>query len=42
MNENEKNFLKKVNQYRKLRQYIHQQKRKLHSLTYKARKINKR
>ena len=41
MNENEKNFLKKVTKYRKLRQYIHQQKRKLHSLILKLEKLIK-
>ena len=39
MKGNEKNFLKKVNRYRRLRQSIHQQKRKWHSLILKARKI---
>jgi IS605 OrfB family transposase len=41
MNGNEKNFLKKVNKYRKLRQYIHQQKRKLHSFILKLENLNK-
>ena len=39
MKGNEKNFLKKVNQYRQLRQSIHQQKRKLHSLILKLEKL---
>ena len=41
MKGNEKNFLKKVNKYRQLRQSIHQQKRKLHSLILKLEKLNK-
>ena len=41
MKGNEKNFLKKVNQYRRLRQSIHQQKRKWHSLILKLEKLNR-
>ncbi|MFC3883631.1 hypothetical protein ACFOU2_08960, partial [Bacillus songklensis] len=39
MKGNEKTFLKKVKNYRRLRNYIHQKKRKLHSLTIKLAKL---
>lgn len=39
MKGNEKNFIKKVNQYRKLRNYIHQKKRKLYSMNLKLNKL---
>ncbi|KAA9023869.1 hypothetical protein [Niallia endozanthoxylica] len=38
MKGNERNFFKKVDRYRKLRQHIHQKKRKLHSLKLKLEK----
>jgi IS605 OrfB family transposase len=39
MKGNEKHFLKKVNSYRRMRTYIHQKKRKLHSLNLKLTKL---
>ena len=41
MKGNQKNFLKKVGNYRKLRNYIHQKKRKLHSLIIKLEKLER-
>jgi IS605 OrfB family transposase len=39
MKGNEKSFLKKVKNYRSLRQHIHQKKRKMHALTEKLKKL---
>ena len=39
MKGNETNFLKKVKQYRNIKKYIHQKKRKLYSLTLKLEKL---
>ena len=41
MKGNEANFLKKVKQYRNVKRYIHQKKRKFYSMNIKTGKIRK-